>query len=71
MFQGQLKSCLKCLSCGKESVTFNPFMYLTLPIPVRNAQGQKGGPVYIEECLQKFIEIEILDGENAWYVGRL
>ncbi|KAJ1516421.1 Ubiquitin carboxyl-terminal hydrolase 15 [Coelomomyces lativittatus] len=33
VFQGQYKSTLKCLSCSKQSVTFDPFMILTLPIP--------------------------------------
>ena len=32
--QGQLKSSVVCLSCRKESVTFDTFMYLSLPIPV-------------------------------------
>ncbi|KAK9686265.1 ubiquitin carboxyl-terminal hydrolase, partial [Basidiobolus ranarum] len=34
MFQGQYKSTLICPECNKVSVTFDPFMYLTLPIPV-------------------------------------
>ena len=33
-FQGQLKSTLICPKCKNVSVTFDPFMYLTLPIPV-------------------------------------
>jgi ubiquitin C-terminal hydrolase len=33
-FQGQFKSTLVCPDCGKISVTFDPFMYLTLPVPV-------------------------------------
>lgn len=43
-------------------------MYLTVPIPESNRSGQKGGPVYLQECIEKFIEEEILDGEDAWYV---
>ena len=34
VFGGQQRSSLKCLSCGKESVTFEPFFNLSLPIPV-------------------------------------
>ncbi len=67
MFQGQFKSCTKCMTCGKQSTTYTPFMDLSLPIPARNSQGQGGGPVFIEECLEKFIEVEVLDGDNAWY----
>lgn len=31
--QGQYKSTLVCPSCSKISVTFDPFMYLSLPLP--------------------------------------
>lgn len=33
-FQGQLKSTLICPDCGHISITFDPFMYLSLPLPV-------------------------------------
>jgi ubiquitin carboxyl-terminal hydrolase 4/11/15 len=32
-FQGQLKSTLVCPDCHKVSVCFDPFMYLSLPLP--------------------------------------
>ncbi|CED82890.1 Ubiquitin C-terminal hydrolase [Phaffia rhodozyma] len=35
LFQGQYKSTVKCPQCDKVSVTFDPFMYLTLPLPVK------------------------------------
>ncbi|KAL3742844.1 hypothetical protein ACJRO7_018193 [Eucalyptus globulus] len=31
--QGQYKSTLVCPACSKISITFDPFMYLTLPLP--------------------------------------
>ncbi|KAH0836640.1 hypothetical protein J3R83DRAFT_8358 [Lanmaoa asiatica] len=34
LFQGQYQSTLVCPECEKVSITFDPFMYLTLPIPV-------------------------------------
>ncbi|KAF8323520.1 uncharacterized protein EI90DRAFT_3076907 [Cantharellus anzutake] len=34
LFQGQYKSTLVCPVCSKVSITFDPFMYLTLPLPV-------------------------------------
>ncbi|KAG9312963.1 cysteine proteinase [Chiua virens] len=34
LFQGQYQSTLVCPECQKISITFDPFMYLTLPIPV-------------------------------------
>ncbi|KAJ3331481.1 ubiquitin-specific protease doa4 [Blyttiomyces sp. JEL0837] len=49
------------------STTFNPFMYLSLPIPSVNSAGTKGGPVYLDDCLSKFVEPEILAGDDAWH----
>ncbi|KAJ3322967.1 ubiquitin-specific protease doa4 [Blyttiomyces sp. JEL0837] len=66
LFQGQLKSRLECLTCQRTSTTFNTFMYLSVPIPETDALGNKGGAVYLDECLNKFVEPEILDGDDAW-----
>eukprot|EP00898_Chlorokybus_atmophyticus_P000740 jgi/Chlat1/1667/Chrsp127S08675 len=33
VWQGQYKSTLVCPSCSKRSITFDPFMYLSLPLP--------------------------------------
>ncbi|KAI8075312.1 hypothetical protein BC940DRAFT_248979 [Gongronella butleri] len=35
LFQGQFKSRLVCNVCEKVSVTFDPFMYLSLPLPIQ------------------------------------
>jgi ubiquitin carboxyl-terminal hydrolase 4/11/15 len=37
LFQGQYKSTLVCPECDKVSITFDPFMYLTLPLPVQRS----------------------------------
>ncbi|KAJ2843574.1 ubiquitin carboxyl-terminal hydrolase, partial [Coemansia erecta] len=42
LFQGQFRSTLVCPQCSRVSVTFDPFMYLTLPVPV---QRQREIPV--------------------------
>ncbi|KAH8832704.1 hypothetical protein DL96DRAFT_1583058 [Flagelloscypha sp. PMI_526] len=34
LFQGQYQSTLVCPECQKISITFDPFMYLTLPLPI-------------------------------------
>ncbi|KYQ96883.1 peptidase C19 family protein [Tieghemostelium lacteum] len=34
LFQGQYKSTLVCAKCSKISITFDPFMFVPLPIPV-------------------------------------
>lgn len=33
LFQGQIKSSLQCLHCHFKSVTFDPFTFLTVPLP--------------------------------------
>lgn len=33
LFQGQYKSKLVCPVCGKVSITFDPFLYLSVPLP--------------------------------------
>ncbi|KAG0765019.1 hypothetical protein G6F33_006900 [Rhizopus arrhizus] len=35
LFQGQFKSKLICSECKNVSVTFDPFMYLSLPLPIK------------------------------------
>lgn len=36
LFQGQLKSRLRCPINGKEYFQYDPFMYLTVPLPVQS-----------------------------------
>jgi len=59
--QGQLSSKLECLTCGITSTTYNPFMYLSLPIPVVNGQFT------LRDCLAEFTKEETLDGDDAWH----
>jgi ubiquitin carboxyl-terminal hydrolase 4/11/15 len=41
LFQGQYRSTLVCPDCAKVSIKFDPFMYLTLPIPNRKSYSRK------------------------------
>ncbi|XP_070572719.1 ubiquitin carboxyl-terminal hydrolase 32-like isoform X2 [Ptychodera flava] len=34
LFHGQLRSQVRCTACGHESVRFDPFTYLSLPLPL-------------------------------------
>ena len=38
LFQGQLKSTHVCLDCKSVSRVFNPFMYLSLPLPIETTR---------------------------------
>lgn len=36
---GQFKSTVVCLSCGKVSVCFDPYLLISLPIPIATDLG--------------------------------
>eukprot|EP01135_Chromosphaera_perkinsii_P012431 Nk52_evm42s2657 gene=Nk52_evmTU42s2657 len=68
IFLGQLKSTVECLTCKHQSVTFDPFWDLSLPIPSR-FKGIKsalmgGSECELLECFRQFTEEEILDGNE-------
>lgn len=58
IFVGQLKSTLRCTHCHHDSVTFDPFWDLSLPIPSRT------GNLKLQQCLQHFTKEEELDGDE-------
>ncbi|KAI9139318.1 hypothetical protein BKA69DRAFT_1109968 [Paraphysoderma sedebokerense] len=60
LFMGQLRSRLSCLTCGKTSTSYNPFMYLSIPVI-------KGNRVDLGDCLDEFLREEILEGSDAWH----
>ncbi|KAK3598059.1 hypothetical protein CHS0354_042432 [Potamilus streckersoni] len=59
LFQGQLKSTLMCLTCKKKSITFQAFMYLSLPIPTNSRCS-------LQDCLRKFLQEEKMSGSSRW-----
>ena len=50
LFQAQYKSTLVCPQCSKISITFDPFMYLSLPIPMGNFVMKIQLLKYRKEC---------------------
>lgn len=61
LFYGNHVSQIICLETGKQmSITPEPFFMIDLPIP------QIETPTIID-CLNLYIEGEILSGDNAWY----
>lgn len=56
LFAGQQRSSLRCTTCSKESVTFEPFFNLSLPIPPSNTQCS------IMECFQLYTKPEQISG---------
>jgi ubiquitin carboxyl-terminal hydrolase 4/11/15 len=54
LFQGQLKSTVTCPDCSRISITFDPFMFLSVPLPSKESRlvklellGVKGRPSMI------------------------
>lgn len=58
LFQGQLRSQLRCPKCNTVSVTFDPFVYLSLPVDKKTKT--------VAEALAAFCEEERLDASNQW-----
>ena len=57
LFVCQLKSSLKCTTCGNTSVTFDPFWDLSVPLP-------SSSRCKLDACLDLFIREEVLDGDE-------
>lgn len=58
LFQGQLRSCLKCAECGLVSKTYDPYLHMSLPV---NDQMQS-----LEDALRLFLAEETLSGNEQW-----
>lgn len=67
IFEGQMMSQLRCLSCGTTSTTYNSFTILSLPIPEDAAHKEH---VTLEDCFNEFVKPEILDGDDRWFCPR-
>ncbi|UJR38137.1 hypothetical protein I4U23_030816 [Adineta vaga] len=58
IFAGQLKSTLECSYCQYQSITFDMFWDLSIPLP-RNKSSTT-----LQECFQLFMSREELDGDE-------
>ena len=68
-FQGQLKSSVRCKDCGFTNTKFDPFMYLSLPLPKAATTGA-GADLELAHCLEEFMAEETLDEDNLWRCPR-
>uniref|UniRef100_A0A1I8FFR3 ubiquitinyl hydrolase 1 n=1 Tax=Macrostomum lignano TaxID=282301 RepID=A0A1I8FFR3_9PLAT len=60
---GQFKSTLVCEQCHYKSITFDAFMYLSLPV-VSDTSCR------LSDCLQAFLKPERLSGSSRWFCPR-
>lgn len=65
IFHGLFKSTLVCPVCSKVSVTFDPFCYLTLPLPMKKERTLEVYLVRLDP-LAKPTQV-VLQSSNAWY----
>jgi len=61
--QGQLRSQVRCCECGCSSVTFDPFLFLSLPLPPGLRRGCSKS---IQAAIQQFCTEERLVGTDSW-----
>ncbi|KAI5820883.1 hypothetical protein BZA77DRAFT_300177 [Pyronema omphalodes] len=81
LFSGLYKSTLVCPDCGKVSITFDPFMDLTLPLPIESLwskdlvwvpkarNGEYSTPVHVPVELRKTASIRELKEYMAQKFG--
>lgn len=65
--QGQLRSQVSCLECGCASITFDPFLFLSLPLPPQLGMGGRGP---IEAAIREYCSEERLEGSDRWSCPR-
>lgn len=56
LFLGQFRSTLRCTHCSHESVTFEPFWVVSVPL--------SKDTIDLQECLELFVREETLDGDE-------
>lgn len=55
LFQGQLKSSIICKKCGEDSKTFDPYLCLSLPVPVQTTYTIYVTAIYTDRLIVSFI----------------
>ena len=61
--QGMHRSHLTCPQCGRESIKFDVYSSISLPLPT----DKNKGTIRLEDCIEKFMEAEQLDDRDAYY----
>jgi ubiquitin carboxyl-terminal hydrolase 8 len=61
--QGMHRSHLTCPQCGRESIKFDIYSSISLPLPMEKQKTT----IKLEDCIEKFMEAEQLDERDAYY----
>ena len=63
LMHGQYRSEIECPKCGKVSITFDPFLMLTLPIPEKAVKNVEFVYVDTEQSVRG--KVSVMKGSNA------
>lgn len=61
LFHGRLFSSIHCSECGNVECVYDPFMFLSVPVP-----RVSGRTVKLIDCLNSFSQEDKLDANNKW-----
>ena len=61
LFQGQFKNIIKCAFCKELSITFPPFLYISLPIPNKEEMTKIHFRVFPYDWEYHYINVELFD----------
>lgn len=64
LMQGQFRSTVRCKSCDHSSVSFEPFMFLTLTVPANCGRAS------IDALISNFSRDELVQGADQWYCSK-
>jgi ubiquitin carboxyl-terminal hydrolase 8 len=64
--QGMHRSHLTCPKCGRESIKFDVYSSISLPLAAKKDHSM----IQLTDCIERFMEGEQLDERNAWYCPR-
>lgn len=72
IFHGLFKSTLVCPECNKISVTFDPFCYLSAPLPISKDRVMEVFFVSMDPCKKpEQVPASYLEGTVLWQEGYL
>lgn len=65
-FQGMHRSHLTCPRCGRESIKFDVYSSISLPL----VPPKERSAIPLKDCLDQFAAGEQLDSHNSWYCSK-
>jgi ubiquitin carboxyl-terminal hydrolase 8 len=64
LFYGTLMSRVGCRKCGASEDVFDPFLFMSLPIP---GPDSSMASVPLAKCIERFLNCEVLEESEKWF----